>query len=174
MAPDSIQLGRSDVDFVIRARTAHVSCLCASAVGENVLLGERLFAQQRPTWVISGSGQTSGQGEAELSMNVFLDIPSCAHAVEDNYGPAIIGRGLLIATPRHDSPVLLTHTLVTTEKDLGFAYRDFFSGDFLPGRSKEWDVVVKVRSWGLNSASSPSVVFSWIYIAEAALRYRFV
>jgi len=117
---------------------------------------------------------TNRDGEVHLSVHEFLDVPACANAITDHYGPAVIKPGIFIATPMHDTPAVLAYTMNNTEQDLGYAYRDVFNGSFISRQSTEWDTIINVYSWNLSGESLASVYFSWVYIAEAAVRYRFV
>ncbi|NIM99490.1 MAG: hypothetical protein GTO24_15890 [candidate division Zixibacteria bacterium] len=151
----------------------YVSCLCSSIV-TRPWPAFTSVAQQRPTWLISGTMGTNGGGETDLAVHDFLDVPACANAISDHYGPAVIKPGLFVTTPMHDAPVVLTYTLNATEQDLGFMYRDVFDGRLIARQRTEWEIIVKVRSWNLAGDPLENVDFSWIYIAEAALRYRVV
>lgn len=150
--------------------TAHIACLCSSIVSH---LGPAYapIAQQRPTWLISGTKTTNRDGRANVTVNDFLHIPECANINASYHGPAIISSGLFFVTAIHDSPVVLNYTLNKTEIYPNCIYRDVFDETKIyPSQTREWEIVVNVRSWDLTSNPLAYVEFSWMYLAEAALR----
>ena len=157
---------------VTRFPIGYVSCLCSSKVTRSSpLLG--IVARQQLTWLISGTNHTNSEGVIDIAVNNFLDVPACANAkTEHSFGPAIIRPGLFVATPMHDTPSILTVVIDANRKNLGYVYGDVFDGRTTTKQKTEWEIIATVSSWNLLGAPLPQVAFSWIYIAEAALRFE--
>jgi len=161
----------------------HVSYLCASRVVPKGFIANgwppgfrtQRLTVTRPTWVISGRDTTSTEGQATIDICEYLEVPECAPVgFQAHEGPAIIdGRPAFFASLHSDEPVVVTSKIEATVQAQGenWWYRDMFDGHFYSGDEVEYKVTATVRAWKLDG-SPAKVDFSWLCIAEAAVRYR--
>ncbi|OEU65971.1 MAG: hypothetical protein BBJ57_12660 [Desulfobacterales bacterium PC51MH44] len=154
----------------------HVSHMCSHFVALNILVRSygpsRPFIQRRPIWVISGRNKTNNAGEDTVHINTYLDFPICDDVTDlAHLSPAIIGaRPEFVASPESDEPVVLTSALEAAEQEYPPGHLDLLNGSIIPRQRVDYDIRFKVRSWALDGKPAAETTFSWICIADAALR----
>ena len=159
----------------------HVSYLCASRVVPKAWVAggwppgfrTQRVTVARPTWIISGRGATSTEGQATIDICEYLEVPECAPVgFQAHEGPAIIdGRPAFFTSLHSEQPMVVTSKIEATALEENWWYRDMFDGHFYPADEVEYKVTATVRAWKLDG-SPAKVGFSWLCIAEGAMRYR--
>jgi len=160
---------------------AHVSYLCASRATKVLVRTSRPpgFKTQRvtttrPTWIISGRGTTSAAGQATIDIWEYLHVPECAPVIviPDYEGPAIIDERPAFLTSLHSEEPVVVSTKIeaTAQEGEHYWFCDMSDGHLYPLDEVEYKVTATVRTWKLDGAPAAGVDFSWVCIAEGALK----
>ena len=159
----------------------HVSYLCASRVVPKAWIAggwppgfrTQWVAVARPTWIISGRDKTSTDGQATIDICEYLHVPECAPVgFQGHWGPAIIdGRPAFFTSLHSEDPVVVTSKIEPTPQEENWWFRDMFDGHFYPADEVEYKVTATVRAWKLDGTPA-AVDFSWLCIAEGAMKYK--
>jgi hypothetical protein len=161
---------------VLETTGGHVLHMCSHFVALNILVRSygysRPFIQRRPVWVFSGRSETSNAGYDIVHINDYLDFPICDEETDlAHLGPAIIGeRPEFVASPESDKPVVLTSVPDVIERDYLPGHQDVLNGSIIPQQRVDYDIKYKVSSWDLEGNPAAGITFSWVCIADAALR----
>jgi hypothetical protein len=107
-----------------------------------------------------------------VHINDYLDFPICNEETDlAHLGPAIIGeRPEFVTSPESGKPVILTSELEAIERDYPPGHQDLLDGSIITRQRVDFDIKFKVKSWGLDGEPAAGITFSWICIADAALR----
>ena len=168
-----------DLPHILQSARGHVSYLCASRVSKGLVgtpsspggIGFQWLTVVRPTWIISGRGTTSPAGQATIDICDYLHVPECAPLAFDYEGPAIIDERPAFFTSLHsEEPVVGSTKIEATAQEEGRFFRDMFDGRVYPAGVVEYKVTATVQTWKLDGAPAPGVEFSWVCIAEGAVR----
>jgi hypothetical protein len=163
---------------LLSSARGHVSYLCASR-GTKALVRTPSppgFKFQRvniarPTWIISGRDTTSDAGQATIDICEYLHVPECAPLGFDYDGPAIIDERPAFLTSLHsEQPVVVSTKIEATAQEGGQLLRDMLDSRVYLPDEVEYKVKATVRTWKLDGTPAAGVDFSWVCIAEGAVR----